>query len=124
MPGLNNPGMFAKPDIYKLKSMLDRLELGNKERQERMKMLMYLHKHHYPNMGLEEIIRESSKYMYDKEMSDMLFNQHCSINQHNIRQRRGLGIPEESDKDYVYEIDSKQPGYLEKLWNPKPETWM
>ena len=93
------------------------------EKKKNLERLIYLYKHHYPKMSISDIWNNASRMMEDKEWGEALFNKHWSINQLNMKQRRGLGIPE-SDKDYVYDIDSKQPGYLEKLWNPKPETWM
>ena len=73
-------------------------------------------------MSMEEILKNSQQMIYDKDMSDNLFQKHFDIFNFENKQRRGLGIPEEYN--YEYQFDNKSPGWLDRLWNPKPKLWM
>lgn len=106
------------PQPAKFLDALQQKQAAEAKRQHDLKMMMFLHRQHNPNVPLDQSIKWAQQQLYHKDMKDTLIGMHFNMNNFNMQQRRDLGI-QENPGGYVHKYNG-----LEDLWKPRKELWM
>ena len=101
-----------------LQDKLQQVQGVNNDRQNDLKMLIFLQRQYNPKMSMDDAIRGATQYLHQRDMKQTLMNMHFNMNNYNLQQRRQLGI-ERQPGEYVPKYNG-----LHDLWTPRKEQWM